>query len=122
MPQDKHWANDEEAASLTLCLPQHYYCFYQKVTWSLITRSGPKALLSPSVGFEPADPKTTLGNWQGGRLTHLMLITALLHVQPEGTRSLIMWLDPKALLGIGYRWDSNREPLKSTVLTSPYEK
>ena len=27
----------------------------QKVTWSLVIRSGPKVLLSPSVGFESAD-------------------------------------------------------------------
>ena len=26
-------------------------------------------------------PRPTLGNWEGGRLTHLMLITALLHIQ-----------------------------------------
>ena len=25
LPQDQHWATDEEAASLTLCLSQHYY-------------------------------------------------------------------------------------------------
>ena len=25
LPQDQHWASDEEAASLTLCLSQHYY-------------------------------------------------------------------------------------------------
>ena len=25
LPQDQHWATDEEAASLTLCFSQHYY-------------------------------------------------------------------------------------------------
>ena len=25
LPQDQHWATEEEAASLALCLSQHYY-------------------------------------------------------------------------------------------------
>ena len=40
-----------------------------------------KALLIPSIGFEPHDPRLTLGNWQRTKSLHLMLIIPLLHIQ-----------------------------------------
>ena len=33
-----------------------------------------------------AAPRPTLGHYQGGSLTHLMLITSILHIRPEGHR------------------------------------
>ena len=81
MPQDQHRVTDVEAVlfTFTQCLSQHYYQLNHKITWSFVTMLGPKVMLSSSVGLEPADPKLTLVKGQGSRLTHPMLITALLH-------------------------------------------
>ena len=40
-----------------------------------------KTLMSPSVEFEPDDPRLNLGNSYGGKPPDLMLITTLLHIQ-----------------------------------------
>ena len=51
--------------------PQNNFPYYQltallldlpKGYWSLVTRPGPKTLLSPSVGLAPAHPRPTMGN------------------------------------------------------------
>ena len=71
--------------SLLLSQPKGYL---EPCNPGLAIRSGPKALLRPTVGFELFDPKLTLGNLQGCRVTHLMLITALLYITPEGYQEL----------------------------------
>ena len=54
---------------------------------------GSKVLLSPSVGFKPANPRPTLGNWQGSRHTHLMLTTALTYCSTDNFLSSILVCD-----------------------------
>ena len=53
LPQDQHRVTDEEGGSLIHSM---------FITWSFVTMLCPKAMLSSSVGFEPADPRPTLGN------------------------------------------------------------
>ena len=58
--------------------------------------------------------RPTLGHWQGGSLTHLMLITALFQVQPEGHGSLVISLviripKPDRV----HQWNSSRKPSDS---------
>ena len=55
LPRGQNQTIHQGTASFTQSLSQQYYQFNQKVTWSLVIRLGPKALLSPSIGFESAD-------------------------------------------------------------------
>ena len=74
--RDQHWVTGKKITSFTQCSIYH-----SGITWSLVTSSGAKTLLSPLGLVVPADPGPTLRKSEGGRLTHLMLIAVLLQIQ-----------------------------------------
>ena len=86
---------------------------------------GSKTPLSPSVEFKPANPRPTLGNWQGSRHTHLMLTTALTYCSTDNFLSPILvsdWFIYKLLWKLDTSSKKRNENDKNTTFTDEKKK